>query len=356
MIWATVPATILNRNGGGANFGTYFLGALAGGPNCFLKGSANSGSTCTYQIGDKGLTTVFGGTIQDGATGSSAAVSILKVGPGALILSSANSTYTGSTIISNGVLALTNGPGGDASIGASSTINITTGTFLDVSGRSDGTLPLNSGQQLIGRGTLLGKLDTTAGGTVVPGGGLGGNTGVLTVTNSINLGGTVILKLNRTNSLKSDELVSSLSTITYGGTLTLTNIGPALQPGDTFTLFSGLSLGSGNFSTINLPHYISWDTSQLAVNGTISVIAILPGPHFTQIDSSQLLNGTLIINATNGQPSGNYNVLSSADITLPVTNWTPVASGTFDNNGALNSVNLSVDPNAPQEFFLLQAN
>ena len=79
-------AILVNRNGGGTNFGTDYLGALAGGPGTYLRSSANSGSPCTYQIGDKNLSTTFSGTIQDGFANqsspqASAAVSIVKTGP-----------------------------------------------------------------------------------------------------------------------------------------------------------------------------------------------------------------------------------------------------------------------------------
>ncbi len=282
-----------------------------------------------------GLSTTYAGSIQNGAGGSGATTSILKVGPGTFTLSGNNNTYTGSTTISNGVLALTNGVNGDGSIADSATINVTSGTFLDVSGRSDGTFPVNSGQVLTGRGTILGKVDSSFGGMIVPGGNLDGNTGILTATNSINLGGTTIMKLNRTNSLTSDRLVSSLSTITYGGTLVLTNIGPKLQPGDTFTLFSGQSLNATTFNSIMLPNYYSWDTSMLASNGTVSITAILPGPHFTAFDASQLASGTLVVSATNGAPGGPYSVLSTTNIALPAASWTTVTTGNFDGNGSL---------------------
>ncbi len=93
----------------------------------------------------------------------------------------------------------------------------------------------------------------------------------------------------------------------------------------------------------------------LAINGTVSITAILPGPHFSSLDASQLANGFLTVNATNGAPSGNYSVLSTTNIALPAASWTTVTTGNFDPNGAL-SVQIPADPSIPQQFYLLQAN
>ena len=72
-----------------------------------------------------------------------------------------NNTYTGSTIISGGTLALSDplAPGtGIGSIDGSSVIRIFNGATLDVSGRVDQTLTLNSGQTLTGNGSINGSL------------------------------------------------------------------------------------------------------------------------------------------------------------------------------------------------------
>jgi hypothetical protein len=64
-----------------------------------------------------------------------------------------------------------------------------------------------------------------------------------------------------------------LSTVTYGGTLTVTNIGPALVAGDTFTLFSASSY-AGSFTNLVLPTLnagLSWSTNNLTLNGSIVV-------------------------------------------------------------------------------------
>jgi autotransporter-associated beta strand protein len=340
--------TLLNRNGGGDAYGTYYLGALAGGSSTFVKGAANGSSPSTYQIGDKNLSTVFAGTIAN----NTGPVGIIKTGTGTLTLSGQN-TYTLNTVISNGVLALATDPNTfvDGAIDGSSVISVLANGVLDVSGRSDGALQLGYSQTLQGQGVVRGGL--TAFGTVAPGD--SANIGTLTVTNAINLYGTTWMKLNRASTPNSDRLVSSLSSIMYGGALVVTNAGATLQVGDTFTLFSGSGLNSGAFSPITLPSQYTWDTSNLGVNGTIKVTGVTAPPSISTVDFSTLASGYITLNAINGTPNGQVNVLTSTNLAAPLSSWTLVAGGAFDNSGNF-STTVNVDPAAPQSFFTLQAN
>ena len=184
---------------------------------------------------------------------------------------------------------------------------------------------------------------------------LSANIGTLTVTNAINLYGTTWMKLNRASTPNSDRLVSSLSSIMYGGALVVTNAGATLQVGDTFTLFSGSGLNSGAFSPITLPSQYTWDTSNLGVNGTIKVTGVTAPPSISTVDFSTLASGYITLNAINGTPNGQVNVLTSTNLAAPVSSWTLVAGGAFDNSGNF-STTVNVDPAAPQSFFTLQAN
>jgi len=328
---------------------TFDIGELDGTSLATLGAVSKPTPYPTWRVGWKNTTSTFAGTIENPSAG---VASLTKVGTGSLVLSGQN-TYSGLTIISNGVLVLTSGANGDGAIGSSTNIFINAGAVLDVTGRSDVTMPLNSSQVISGNGTIRGILDTTAGGTVSPGGGLTGGLGTLTVTNNINLGGTAWMKLNRASSPNSDRLVSSTaSIINYGGTLVVTNIGVRLQAGDTFTLFSAATR-SGSF-TLALPNYYTWDTSQLSASGQITVTAALPPPSIHNADFSALASGTITLNAINGAPNGAVTVLTTTNLTLPVSSWTTVTTTTFDASGNL-SVPITVDPAQPQSFFMLQA-
>jgi autotransporter-associated beta strand protein len=163
---------------------------------------------------------------------------LTKNGTGTLTLSGTN-TYTGPTTISGGTLALS----GRGSINNSTSINVSAGTIFNVSGVS---YTLGASQILKGSGTVSGM--ATINGTLAP----GPSIGTLTFSTPPILNGTTVMELNRANLPNSDRITISSGTLNYGGVLTVTNLGPALQSGDSFQLFSAGSM-SGAFTATNLP-------------------------------------------------------------------------------------------------------
>jgi len=369
----SLPSTLLNKNG---NF-TAQIGALIGSPSTKLEGaSATSGGQSTYVIGAKNLDTTFSGAISE--VSGTAKVNLVKTGTGTLTLNGGFTAvvglddqsdpvtnnlytnlvqYTGSTTISNGVLAVA----APASISTSTNVTLASSTaVLDVS--QVGTVDISgtnliitgifeTGQAVGGLGTIRGGLTMDTGASLNVG--LPGTTGVLTVTNGVILNGTTSMKLIKGNTPSSDRLVSSTAgSITYGGALVVTNGGGTLAVNDTFTLFSAPTL-AGSFSSISLPVGYTWDTSQLGVNGTIKVTAVLivTPPQFSSVNFTSIRNGTIAISAT-GSANGPLSILSSSNVTTPLINWTPVGSGTFDGSGNF-TTNLPVNPTAPHVFYIL---
>jgi fibronectin-binding autotransporter adhesin len=334
------------------------FGALKGSTNTTLSGrggSSNNGST-THFIGANNLSTTFNGVIQNGSGGTASTTAINKVGTGTLSLTGP-STYTGTTTVSTGILALVNSPftGLDGSINGSATINVLAGAILSGTGRSDGAVPVGAtgNQVLEGNGNVQGILSLNGSGTISPGGGPKGAIGTLTAS-SINLaaGGTTLMKLNRNGTQKSDKLVS-LGVFNAGGTLQVTNIGAALQVNDTFTLFSSGSAPTGGFNLV-LPGFYTWDTSQLMINGSIKVTAVFK-PAISSVDTSSLASGGVIfLTATNGQPDAIVNVLTSTNLSQPFSSWTVNTQFQLDDSGNLGSVPISVDQTQPQLFIILQ--
>ncbi len=306
------------------NAGTMLVGALEGGTNTFLKGQGSGTGTLVWQIGSSpnNPSTTFFGTIAPGAAANDIC-SITKIGTGTLSLAG-QSTYTGTTTVSNGTVALINNPltGLDGSINGSATINVLAGAILSGTGRNDGAVPVGAtgNQVLEGNGNIQGILTLGGSGVISPGGGPTGSIGTLTAS-SINLaaGGTTLMKLNRNGSQKADKLVS-LGAFNAGGTLQVTNIGAALQVNDSFTLFSSGSAPTGGFNLV-LPGFYTWDTSQLMVNGTIKVTAVF-SPAISSIDTSDLIDGNIGLTATNGQPDAVISVLTSTNLLLPLSSWT----------------------------------
>ena len=132
-------------------------------------------------------------------------------------------------------------------------------------------------QTLHGSGSLNGSLTVGSLGTVAPGSATA--LGTLTVSNNITLGGNLVLKLNNAGGTKNDHWWCPLNggALVGGGTLTVTNLGPALVPGNTFHLFPA---GVSGFANISLPvsdhnYKYTW-TTNLAFNGSITLQSAVP--------------------------------------------------------------------------------
>jgi autotransporter-associated beta strand protein len=231
----------------------------------FSSGNAG-GVAANFAIGGLNTSTTFGGSIIDN-------VGITKVGTGTLTLTNATLSYTGPTTVSNGVLLLT------AAIPASALWSLASPGVLDIGSNSVSTtlaIGATAAQVLQGSGTLRGGLALGPSGTLTVG--FSNGIGTLTVTNAVDLsaGFAVTMELNRANpGATNDQLAAGVS-ITYGGTLSVSNIGPSLHAGDTFKLFSAPSL-SGSFGVVNFPatdangFAYTW-ADNLTTDGTITVL------------------------------------------------------------------------------------
>jgi fibronectin-binding autotransporter adhesin len=326
--------------------GTISFGALSGTGNC-RQDVPNTLSI--LRIGDLNSNCSWGGTLNQG--NASQQIGILKAGTAAWTIT-ASQPYTGPTTISSGVLALATDPVTlvDGAIPNSTPVTIAAGGILDVTGRSDQAFTVNAGQTLQGSGSVNGALNVN--GTVAPGDGVSGNPGVLTVSNTVNLGNITWMKLNRGSSPNSDQIVSPVA-INYGGTLVITNVGGALRPGDTFTLFSSPTFNGSSFGTLVLPGYQSFDISNLGVNGTVTFLGYTK-PDFSSVDFTALASGYITFNATNGAGGGPVNVLMTTNLALPIADWTPMTTNTFDGSGNYTET-VTINPAVSPQFFILKA-
>jgi autotransporter-associated beta strand protein len=206
-------------------------------------------------------------------------LALVKAGVDALTLTATN-TFVGATTISNGTLTLS----GTGALVNTPRITVAAGTTLDVAAVTGG-FTLGAAQVLEGNGTVVGA--TTINGSIAP----GTSIGTLTFDTAPTLTGNVFAELNRTNAQTADKLVGLGA---LGGTLTVTNIGPVLQPGDSFDLFDG-SL-SGSFVTLNLPGGLAhWNTSDLNGSGTITFSNTAPVAQNQNIGVSQGSSATLLV-------------------------------------------------------------
>jgi autotransporter-associated beta strand protein len=292
-------------------------------------------------VGGLNTTTNFGGRIID-------SVGIIKVGTGTLTLSNVNISYTGTTTVSNGVLVL------NGSLPSSGTWGVAAPGVLDISSNitSPGVLTIGSAtvQTIRGNGRFDGSVDVQGSGVVVPG--FTNAIGTLTVTNSVNLAGTTYMELNRTNAAGGTNDQIAAASITLGGTLTVTNIGPALHVGDTFKLFKSTAPLSGSIAAINLPATdgnnmaYTW-TDNTTANGSITVLTAVslvntdPTNIVATVSGNQLTL-TWPVDHTGWRLQAQTNSINTG----LSGNWVDVAGST-----TVNSVTVTLDPAVGTVFY-----
>jgi len=278
--------------------------------------SNSSAIAATLTLGDGDANAAFGGVIK-AATG---VIALTKIGAGAETLGGAN-TYTGATTISNGTLVV-NGSVGN--------------TVVTV--RSNGTLS--------GNGVINGTVTVNSGATLSP----GNSIGALTINGTVTLQGTTFMELNK--SLGTNDVIRGATAIQYGGTLSLTNLSGTLVTNDSFKLFYANTY-SGAFARIvpAIPGLgLAWNTNTLT-DGTLGIVAAAtssPG-----INAVEMSGGALVFRGTNGVPGWTYYVLTSTNLTVPLTNWDVIATRAFDTSGNF-SVTQNLDAAVVNRFYKIR--
>jgi hypothetical protein len=313
--FANTPAAANVQNG--QQGGTVYTGI-------FTQSFTNNGTFICTANPISGQTQTFSGLV----TGSG---QIQVSGTGAAMILSGSNTFAGSILVANnGTLKIANTNG---------------------SGTGTGSLNISSGGTLGGSGIISGFVTNNANGNLIPGIGAGGAATVLTVSNLTMLAGSTNTFAVSHGNINDKVVAQSVS---YGGTLTVTSANAAaLAAGDTFQLFSAsTSYGLSSFANVILPALssgLTWNTSNLAVNGTISVASVVStAPTFGSV---RLSGGNLIMSGANGTPSAQYRILTSTNVALPLINWTPVVTNVFASDGSYSYTNTAATNNAG--FFIL---
>jgi fibronectin-binding autotransporter adhesin len=361
-VYTSVGSVILNNGAmwtnnnstGGASYGSYQIrgSVTVGGTSPSAMGTSNAkgfnlNTNTVFNVADVTGNAAVDLTVSaplwnNSGDFSTAPGGFTKAGAGTMLLTATN-TYTGNTVVGSGVLAMND----SASISSSANVIVAGGATLDVSGRTDGTLTLASGQTLSGNGTVLGSVTEGAGATIAP----GSSIGALTATNAVLLSGTTLMEIDATAG--TNDQIKGAQTITYGGTLTVTNISGPPAVNQAFKLFSAANYG-GSFAVANLPALTSglgWNINNLPLNGTIKVVAAGPTTN-ANILSVSLVGTTLLIHGTNNNGGQNfhYAVLTSTNVALPLTNWTALATNSFNLDGTFDYTN-PITPGAVRQFF-----
>jgi len=366
------PTATFNFNGG-------TLVAKSGAAPIFFQGSAAVPVTPikTYVklggaiIDDGGNAITIAEPLQHDATlGGTPDGGLTKLNTGTLTLASANS-YTGDTTISAGTLALA----GNGAITNSDNIVLIAGTTLNASGRSDGKLTLAAAQTLSGLGTVAGNMLVS--GVVSPGADVVGtitNTGAATFdaggryyfdledavgdpgTNwdYLSIGGTLGIQATSAN-----PFVIKLRSI--DGNLNDGNPGAADFGTDSSqswvmaTAAGGITNFSADKFTVDTSAFandLAGGTFSVQTNGNDLLLVFTSQPT-PPVFGSVTLNGTsVVVSGDGGVTGGNYYLLASTNLNLPLAEWMRVATNQFGAGGSFVFTN---DPGAtgPQMFYRL---
>ena len=174
---------------------------------------------------------------------------LAKGGAGTMQLTAASS-YSGGTTVSAGRLLVNNITG---------------------SGTGSGGVTVSNGI-LGGAGTIAGPVNVQPGGTIAP----GASIGTLTINNALTLSGASVMEINAVN--VTSDLIRGMSSVTYGGTLVLSNLAGTISALNAFKLFSASSY-DGAFAAITpaIPGPgLAWNTNTLAIDGTLRVLSTAP--------------------------------------------------------------------------------
>ncbi len=175
----------------------------------------------------------------------------------------------------------------------------------------------------------------------------GGSLQVLTLAGSVVLTNFQILLAGFTASLTNGPvpLIVVFTDVSLGGITNRNwNFGDGTVTNTTATSVSHTFGKAGNF-TVTL--VVSGGAGTDATSQALVVMARPPSPVIT---GAQTGPGQLLLNGVNGPAQGYYQVLSSTNLGLPLTNWVSLATNRFDAAGGFNFTT-PLDPSAMPTFF-----
>jgi autotransporter-associated beta strand protein len=205
-----------------------------------------------------------------------------------------------------------------------------------------GSTLVNAGT-LGGTGTIAGPVSVAAGASFAP----GTSIGTLTINNTLNLAGTSTTVMELSKIANTNDLVTGVTTLTYGGMLVLKNLGGVLAVNDTFKVFNATTY-SGSFSSVvsQTPgQTVTWDLSNLTVDGTVRVATAVAAP----VTLTSVVNGNnLDLSWPLDQLGYRLEVQTNSLAVGLNTNWVTVPGST-----GVTAVSMPVVPGNPTVFFRL---
>ena len=287
---------------------------VGGSPGVIVNNGVGASTLTINTVGTNGYVAVS--AIQDG----SQPISLVKEGDGRQSLNSvAANTYTGNTTVNGGELRL-------ATTLANSAVTVNSGASLTVSSIA----------------TVAATITVNNGGTLSPG--AVGVMGVLTNSSTVtlNAGSTSFFRVDASNTNNTDRLVAS--SLSYGGTLVVTNQGvAAVTVGQVFQLVNAAT-PSGTFANAASVSILPGGTGTFnPATGQLTVTAGPTAPTLSVVQSGSNLQFSW-------SNSGGVYRLQSQTNNLNAglgTNWFDYATG------STNPVTVPINANSPAVFFRL---
>jgi len=304
---------LMVRNGGSS---TVNIGALGGATGSTVgKGNSTSSGT-TYKIGWNNADATFAGSFENDGT-----TTVTKEGAGIWTLTAANS-WSGGLTINGGTVRANNVSG---------------------SGTGSGSVVVNSGGAFGGTGSVSGVVAVNSGGVIDP----GASVGTLNINNSLTLNAGAVSRFEL-GAVNASDRVAVSGSVVLGGSLTMTNL-PGFDAG-TYTLFTYGGSRSGSLSIGAMPAGYA-GAINTAVSGQVRLIVTVSAEPV--IDGVSRNGDNIELSGSGGTANGTYYLLSSTDLTVPMSSWDRVSTNEFDALGNF-SVAYAIDAGTPEQFFSVE--
>ena len=354
---------VLNQTGGAI---TNLLSTtrIADGPTGTWNLSGGSAVLSVLHIaensGNVGTLNLNGGTLSatEVTTGNTGGTSTLNLNGGTIIAGSgASANFLHDLTVAN---VETNGAFIDS---GANTINIGQSLLGDVNGdgglvkNGSGTLYLNGANTytnmtmvnagaLGGSGGIQGPVTVTAGARLSPG---TQSIGTLTINNTLSLdaSSSTLVKVSMGGGVTND-MVTGLTSVNYGGTLVVTNAGASpLVPGTQFHLVNAGSHVGDFANSASVTILPAGKGTFDAATGMLTITA----SGVVTFNPVKVSGNTLILTGDGGAAAGSpYTLLTTTNLATPFTAWTTNATGNLDGSGMFSN-NITINPADPVRFF-----
>ncbi len=271
-------------------------------------------------------------------------------------------TYTAGTLdatnVQIGVQRAINTVTETGALNVNGTANLLSGNIAIAQAFAGATPSLVTGSLNVTNGTVRGNIIAGGGNSIVN---LVG--GTLAVSNNAGTTAAPIQSLNLANAsihLKADGNVTTTNvvatSVTTSGTTTITIDSVANVTGPTTIHLLGYA-GTDPFASLALaPLPVGFAGNLVDNAGSVDLsvtTSALPPPAPTIKKISIISGGLVVVSGTNNSGAGGtYHLLSSTNITVPLSNWSLVTNSTFDGNGNFSSTNAAGTNNT--QFYILR--